>query len=429
MTVTDQIIRQWLGLSIVWTCATIWWIDHYFYNVNNNKSFGNHKMIEVDRRHRLPVVSKDAGAASMNVHQPEIVDESWRRLQKLGINISSLSPDIKRQIPLWSTILSQYYDININNTTNHHVPSQQPQPIIMGLSQCAAYRAKVPWYDRVVAPAGLFHSGTNLLVQLLQANCPYAKSSSTNNHTTSRYGTIQGQVRGLAWQVSWGKHNPASWARDQPQHYAIDHDIYRHTPVDVQLPIILLRHPYDWMERMCTWSYSVYFPKTTHPQPQPQQQTPCPWILDANGQFVPVLAKWGVGDRVYTSLAHLWKEWYQEYIIYPTTPLDYPRLVVRLEDLIFLPDLVISKICHCAGRVYLPDVDDDKRHPFQAVLPNAKSKDGGHDATTTTHSMMGLLDAWIQYGNVRNYTNFTQRHVTDTALDSKLLEAFHYQLN
>lgn len=44
----------------------------------------------------------------------------------------------------------------------------------------------------------------------------------------------------------------------------------------------------------------------------------------------------------YESLAHMWKEWYQEYF-----DAEYPRLMIRLEDLVFHPYELLSSVCKC----------------------------------------------------------------------------------
>lgn len=431
--VGDQTILRGVCSVIVWALCSVWWMERssieYLGNINDRWDARSQSILFATAFRRTRTSTREK--LKEEPQKQPVIDESLIRLQALGVNVSSLSPETIRRIPSWSTIQSQYYEYSDIRPSS----SALPEPVFVGLSDCAAYRARVPLLDRVVAPAGLFHSGTNLLVQLLQANCPRMSINQS-----SHYGTIRNHVNGLAWQVSWGKHNPA-WARNQGYH--IDHDIYRNTPVHVQLPVVLIRHPYDWMERMCSWSYSVYFPKTTRPN---QLNSQCPWLIyegqvDTEQGWVPVLAKWGVGDRVYQSLVHLWNEWYQQYFYQSkstsaststtTTSAEtsYPRLMVRLEDLIFIPELVISKICHCVGGVYIPESSHGR--PFVSMLSNAKSNDAGHAATsvaTANLSMMGLVDAWIEYGHIRNYTNLTYRHLIPTVMDPKLLQTFQYQL-
>jgi hypothetical protein len=46
----------------------------------------------------------------------------------------------------------------------------------------------------------------------------------------------------------------------------------------------------------------------------------------------------------YDSLAHYWTAWYKEYL-----SADYPRLIVRFEDLQFHAKEMIDLVCRCAG--------------------------------------------------------------------------------
>jgi hypothetical protein len=51
--------------------------------------------------------------------------------------------------------------------------------------------------------------------------------------------------------------------------------------------------------------------------------------------------------RKYKSLAHVWSEWYREYL-----DADFPRLIVRFEDLIFHAPAVLEQIRECVGAVW-----------------------------------------------------------------------------
>lgn len=48
----------------------------------------------------------------------------------------------------------------------------------------------------------------------------------------------------------------------------------------------------------------------------------------------------------FPSLAHYWTEWYKQYL-----NADYPRLIVRFEDLQFHAKEMIDIVCQCAGAV------------------------------------------------------------------------------
>lgn len=62
----------------------------------------------------------------------------------------------------------------------------------------------------------------------------------------------------------------------------------------------------------------------------------------------PVTISWSqTVSREYKSLAHAWSEWYREYL-----DADFPRLMVRFEDLIFHAPAVLEKIRECVGAVW-----------------------------------------------------------------------------
>jgi hypothetical protein len=68
-------------------------------------------------------------------------------------------------------------------------------PRILGLETCSSFRQINPNKElRLIAPAGIFNSGTNLLYHLLAKNC---RPSPSNKFSFS--GT------GIDWQVNWGK--------------------------------------------------------------------------------------------------------------------------------------------------------------------------------------------------------------------------------
>ncbi len=47
----------------------------------------------------------------------------------------------------------------------------------------------------------------------------------------------------------------------------------------------------------------------------------------------------------YTSLAHMFMDWYMPYF----QERQYKRLMIRFEDLVYRPKEVITKVCECAG--------------------------------------------------------------------------------
>jgi hypothetical protein len=193
---------------------------------------------------------------------------------------------------------------------------------------CERYKSSVPAGRRYASPAGLFNTGTNLLTSLLEMNCDFKP----NNHH---------------FQVPWGKHNPIA-ARNT------------HTPktyegkglvVEDCLPLVMVKDPLTWMNSMCKNRYAAYWK---------HQQVECPNFLDEDGSQIPVKVtyqsavehpEWG--HKTYPGLVGMWNEWYGDYI--GDSVDDFPRLIVRYEDLLFRPEETVKGICDCAGGKFKED--------------------------------------------------------------------------
>lgn len=59
---------------------------------------------------------------------------------------------------------------------------------------------------------------------------------------------------------------------------------------------------------------------------------------------VSVFIRWGRWGRSWHSLAHVWNQWYREYY-----EADFPRLMIRFEDLLFHTKTVMNEIRECVG--------------------------------------------------------------------------------
>ena len=62
--------------------------------------------------------------------------------------------------------------------------------------------------------------------------------------------------------------------------------------------------------------------------------------------LVPVQIKYPEKAEHWDSLAHLWSDWYGQYF-----HADFPRLIVRFEDLLFNTKEMIQTVCACVGGV------------------------------------------------------------------------------
>lgn len=287
-------------------------------------------------------------------------------------------------LPLWQQVLDLYGE----------------GPVVYGLDTCQAFRENIPVEDASIGTAGLFNTGTNPFAMYLSANCMMP------NNTHDKF-------RGMRWQVPWGKHMLASrkWT-NTPRHD-------QKTNKTNVLPVALIRDPYSWMQSMCRHPYAARWLHNEHH---------CPILIPTdhdllhhedeihNASAVPVTVGYPVKPAEFPSVAHFWSQWYNEY-----KEANYPRLIVRFEDLIFHPQELLSTVCACAGAV--PKPDEDGITAFRYVVGEGKWGSSVHKGSSN------LISAMIRYGTdsgrlhslTMDDLNYAHEH-----LDPELLRIFQY---
>jgi len=304
-------------------------------------------------------------------------DESNRirmTLRRAGVIVDD---KLQSQLPTWSEMTSLY----------------GPQPNIIGLERCEEFRLSLANpSDALIGPAGLFNTGANLLEQMLYLNCQIPGS------------TIQ--TNGMRRNVPWGKHTPASWRN----HFEAEVD--EGVSHNDTLPIIMVKDPMTWMQSMCRHPHAVQW---RHTQEHCPNLVPNQAGLDGLGseKAIEVSIRYNGnkdGTTYHDSLADLWNDWYEAYF-----EADYPRLIVRYEDLLFYPEFIITKACQCAGGKI-------KSENFQFLTGSAKGG-AAHEGSS------GLAEATVKYGKVDNrFVGFDAKDKSYAAnhLRHDLIEAFNY---
>ena len=308
---------------------------------------------------------------SRNLHNESIdyrLDQkvTLSKLKDLGVAIPD-SETIKR-LPPWWMIQQQYGN----------------GPRILGLERCYKYRQSTP--RMLLGPSGLFNTGTNLISQLMQNNCALKV---TPHH--------------FAFQAPWGKHTPP----DYRGVYKIPHPHYQAMDTKSVLPLVTIRHPFDWMRSTCRVPYEVIWRHGVNDH--------CPNLVDPKeNSTIAVTVHFGVGNHTYPTLLHLWNRWYRQYY----DSVSYPRLIVRMEDLLFYPKETISLICDCVG-------GDMNSSTFTVLTESAKTYARGHGTHKT-----GFVDGWIKYGNQRTYEQFSavDRIAAYEIVDKDMMSYFGYVL-
>jgi len=349
-----------------------------------DSSFGD---ITLFQRHK-PLLSSDveergkitAGATNQRViHDKEPI---LAILQEAGIGV--ISDETLRELPTWTHVTSRYGD----------------RPLIYGLERCKVFQERIHPQDRLVGAAGTFNSGTNLLMRLLKQNCVVSKREKPFYHEDS----------GVLWSVPWGKHSPVDF---RSYHRAVKSD----SRIDINnvLSVVTIRDPYEWMKSMCRHDYSI---KWKHKKggercpnlvPDERDRREFPHIKFNKTINVRVLYGKGNGERHHDSLVHHWNEWYTAYV-----KASFPRLIVRMEDLVFHPKNVSTEICYCAG--------GKMRKQFMYFLESAKSAKGHGNRTT-------LVDVIMRYGkDAERLSGMTPAdlELAESTLERGLMDTFNY---
>lgn len=244
------------------------------------------------------------------------------------------------------------------------------------------FREKVPKKDRILGVAGLFNTGTNLLDTQMRKNIKLPHAS--------------------LWQVPWGKHRMEEVKWNHTAAGMAKHD------KDHVLPVVILRDPFAWLQSMCAHPYAAAWRHGPHH---------CPNLVPSDGdrQQYKVLPHESFAVTIkfdkqmvyhYTSLVHLWSEWYRQYLT-----ADYPVLLIRFEDLVFQPVTVLREIADC--------VDGTLASEIQYQVKSSKPHGSGTDYIK---ALIKTADTELRARNLTaDDAEFARAH-----LDPDLMKLFHY---
>jgi hypothetical protein len=352
--------------------------------VHSIEDFSTHHYLEsVEHHFGLPSLPQSTNNNDKDDREPII-----KILRQAGYDLDNRAlfhEDILASLPKWSEITSFY-----------------GQPKIVGLETCQAFQESVAPTDRLLAVAGTFNSGTNFFTDLLKKNC-WNPDRMRNSRNISK---------GVQWQVPWGKHRPEESRgnhRVEGRNGQLNHEHF--------LPVVTIRDPYTWMQSMCRQNYGAQF---DHGKDSCPNIIPYATDIEAHPRYggmtyIPINVVYGKGVKVkHMSLPHMWNEWYDPYI----NNVTYPRLMVRLEDLIFHAATVIPQICECFGGEY----HDELRHHAEV-----SNKNHGIDLNGTAG---GLMRSVIKYGNITNRRKGyppNQLQAAKDILDPNTMDLFGYR--
>ena len=355
----------------------------------------NHK---IDNNNKIQSKNIPMDVTTRNTNRQRVIDT----FQQAGIRVTD---EELAELPTWDEI-EQVVGTN--------------GPILHNLQSCSAYRSRIPAVERNIGCSGMFNSGTNLVTQLLKANCKIPERVQAYGwegpfHDKSGKSIGPGEAHGIRWQVPWGKHLPANFREDHSTKWATQ--IWKESV----LAVVTIRHPYPWFVSMCKNSYTAKWPHSSTPgSTTGSQRRPdmCPHLRDESnpGALVPVEVKYDAHANHHDSLAHLWNDWYAQYL----EQADFPYIVVRFEDLQFYAKNITYQICECAGGEIRTD------RPFKYIVDSAKDGPGHGRKEDRT----GMLAAWKRYGKPMPPQNgFGTLDYTAAVehLNSKFMDMFGYR--
>ncbi len=379
-----------------------------------------------------------------------------QEVQTLGAQMTETDLDgLTEKLPKWEEVVNSYGD----------------KPKIIGLDTCSTFQQNIPAHEAYIGATGMWNSGTNYFSMLMLEYCalPEAKA-----------GTEKVKVRpddknkaGILYQVPWGKHNPPTWRFNHvtkttgPKSNFVPNDGGEGVIQENVLPIVIIKDPYHWMGSMCRHSYGLTWAKSHRHCPNLIPNEIDAWYgregwkmdrkkrmnrlsdearrkrrkesqkkyrrkLQEEGRRIGKEPRDNVPVRVsaryqefkgrpksvrYDSLVDLWNQWYTNYLNITS---DFPRLMIRYEDILLYPTEVITAACQCGGGTVINTNDADNRisHFEQSAKP-FHFKNG-----------TGLVKAMARYLKEDNRTDTMTEddlNYAKEAFSSELMDLFHYK--
>lgn len=354
------------------------------YSDNNNMNNNKHPRLIIPPHTLVPPNQKDDdGVPKPKKTKAQLQEEETFGVDEHIVKILhsanvAIDEELAEQLPTWDDIVSLYGE----------------KPIIAGLEMCESYRDNVKPADRMIGPAGMFNTGTNLLFELMKSNCHIKEARNSQTHYEPR-------KNGMRWQVPWGKHNPPSTHRNKNIAKAWGKDIVQNN----FLPVVLIKDPYSWMGSQCRHKYTTFWG---------HDDQHCPnlirWRITDKNVPSEVRVKYALNMKTYESLLDMWNKWYEEWSIQ-----EFPHLTTRFEDLLFHGEEVTRVACDCVGGTFTNN--------FEYVEDSAKPARGVHKGAN------GLVKAMLQYGDPeKRLVGFTERDrwYASKNVDTELMNKFEY---
>lgn len=211
------------------------------------------------------------------------------------------------------------------------------------------------------------------------------------------------------------------------------------------LPIVIIRDPWTWFQSMCRFPYTANWFHVPGPDghcpnflPNHVEQK---WfakslsevrdyfdgdrflmksvMMKANytldKEVIPVKVKYKSEVARHDSLAHFWKDWYKEY--YDAT---FPRLMIRLEDLVFFPRQVLRSICECVNGTFANETS------FKLGGNSTKENSSEQHSRTLKTNLASSFSLHVHSNRTLGMTS-DDYYYARSVLDNSTMSIFGYQ--
>jgi len=184
------------------------------------------------------------------------------------------------------------------------------------------------------------------------------------------------------------------------------------------IPSTYREDPYSWMGSMCRKSYATDWP---------HDKDHCPNLVlnevdrthningnPATGRATVTVIYKATNTTKHDTLVGLWNDWYGDFLAIT----EFPRIIVRYEDILFHTTEVVQEVCKCGGGRLLTE------GPISLIADSAKGSEGAHAGAN------GLLSAILRYGNPATRIEGMTKDDIDFAgshLRKDLMSIFQYQ--
>lgn len=210
--------------------------------LNNNAIIDNNS---IEKSNYNNILMNELNKILIGFNESDNGKEQIYTLVKEALGIQSLTElndyeTIIKQLPNISDIIKLYGS----------------KPIVYGLETCSIFQNKsgIDLAQHFVSVAGTFNTGTNIMSELLIANC-YMPERYKKYHTA-----------GVRWQVIWGKHTPIYNETYRQIHKTglyissnttatNDSSSSHELLADNVFPAVMIRDPYKWMQSVCIFYY------------------------------------------------------------------------------------------------------------------------------------------------------------------------------